>query len=463
MFHWVYAHAPIRRKFDVIIAAHVAIVAIVAATIVLVADPIVHSAIAVTGLLATVLVGLVSKWIVCTPYTETVRRMETLAAGDFDSPVRHTDHQDCVGRMTRAMAVFADNMRKVQSSGREMNLVVEELSAALNQIQQGNLGYRIEQHFGGGYDGLREAFNHTLTELASTLNGVSSSATHVHTGSAEIRAASDDLSQRTEQQAASLQETTAAMKQVTATVQDTARNATAVNVLVTDAHREAIEGGEVVSRAVEAMSQIEKSASEISQIINVIDGIAFQTNLLALNAGVEAARAGDAGKGFAVVANEVRALAQRSAEAAKDIKGLIGTSSEQVDGGVALVRETGVRLEQIVGRVAEINTAIQSIAQSAETQAANLQQVSSAVVDMDKVTQQNAAMVEQSTAAARSLAGEADALTALVARFRTAEEQVRAPARPDVRAARKAPRPAPIMRGNLALKVTTDEQDWTEF
>lgn len=463
MFHWVYAHAPIRRKFDVINTAHIAIVAVIAATVVLDADPIVHAAIAVGGLLATVALGFVAKWVVCTPYVETVGRMEMLAAGDLESPVRYTDHRDCVGRMTKAMAVFADSMAKVQSTGSEMNVVVQELSAGLDQLQQGNLAYRIEQRFGEAYDGLRGAFNRTLAELGSTLNRVSSSATHVHTGSAEIRAASDDLSQRTEQQAASLQETTAAMKQVTATVQDTARNATAVNVLVSDAHREATEGGHVVSRAVEAMSQIEKSAGEISQIINVIDGIAFQTNLLALNAGVEAARAGDAGKGFAVVANEVRALAQRSAEAAKDIKGLIGTSSEQVGGGVALVRETGVRLEQIVGRVAEINTAIQAIAHSAETQAANLQQVSSAVVDMDKVTQQNAAMVEESTAAARSLAGEADALSELVARFRTAEDEPRTAARPELRAARSAPRRAPAVRGNLALKAEPDDQDWTEF
>jgi methyl-accepting chemotaxis protein len=216
------------------------------------------------------------------------------------------------------------------------------------------------------------------------------------------------------------------------------------------------------------MGAIEKSAQEITQIINVIDGIAFQTNLLALNAGVEAARAGDAGKGFAVVANEVRALAQRSAEAAKDIKELITTSAQQVGSGVSLVGETGTLLEKIVARVGDISGLVTTIAQSAEVQATNLQQVNGSVGDMDKMTQQNAAMVEQSTAAARSLAGEAEELTKLVSRFRTGGEdavggRATAPKRPMAAApapARKASMPA--VRGNLALKPAEDD-DWNEF
>lgn len=247
-------------------------------------------------------------------------------------------------------------------------------------------------------------------------------------------------------------------------VKETATSAAQVTTAITDAHREASEGGRVVEQAVDAMGAIERSAQEITQIINVIDGIAFQTNLLALNAGVEAARAGDAGKGFAVVANEVRALAQRSAEAAKDIKALIMTSGQQVEQGVNLVGETGSMLNRIVVRVGEISALISSISESTEIQAAGLQQVNSAVGDMDKVTQQNAAMVEESTAAARSLASEADELANLVARFvldgESAAEGL------ETRAAIVEPMSArvsagPVVRGNLALAA--DEDDWSEF
>jgi methyl-accepting chemotaxis protein len=212
-----------------------------------------------------------------------------------------------------------------------------------------------------------------------------------------------------------------------------------------------------------AMAGIEQSAQEISQIINVIDSISFQTNLLALNAGVEAARAGDAGKGFAVVANEVRALAQRSADAAKDIKVLITASAQQVSGGVALVGETGTLLETIVGRVGEINERIGEIASSTKNQAVNLQQVNSAVGDMDRMTQQNAAMVEESTAAARSLADEANELSGLVGQFRTGAQSGSTIAFPAANARRKSA-PAPARRGNLALKAPPPSgDDWTEF
>lgn len=253
------------------------------------------------------------------------------------------------------------------------------------------------------------------------------------------------------------------MNQVTSMVRETAKGAAEVNRSIDEAHREASEGGAVVKRAVGAMGAIEKSASEITQIINVIDGIAFQTNLLALNAGVEAARAGDAGKGFAVVANEVRALAQRSADAAKDIKALITTSAEQVGAGVALVGETGTLLDRIVTRVGAISGMITTIAESAETQATNLQQVNGAVGEMDKMTQQNAAMVEESTAAARSLAGEAEALADVVARFKLGGE---APARRAVAPTRLAPKRkarGPMVSGNLALKSDDGDDDWSEF
>jgi len=351
--------------------------------------------------------------------------------------------------------------------------VVHALGAGLEAIASGDMTYQITQAFPAQYDGLRMTFNSTVEGLERSLSHVASSAQSVHAGSTEIRAASEDLSRRTEQQAASLEETTAAMDQVTGMVGDTARGAAEVRGSISAAQKDATEGGQVVNQAVSAMDAIEKSSQEISQIITVIDGIAFQTNLLALNAGVEAARAGDAGKGFAVVANEVRALAQRSADAAKDIKSLITTSSQQVMNGVNLVGETGKMLDRIVTKISEVNALIADIANSTETQATNLKQVNSAVTDMDKMTQQNAAMVEESTAAARSLAAEADELAALVARFqlrsgarsmaRPAAVQSVSPPRPaPMSAPTSAPRRVPQSSGNLALSVDADE-DWNEF
>jgi len=345
------------------------------------------------------------------------------------------------------------------------NEVMGKLGEALAKLADGDLTQRVEgiMH---RFAPLQRDFNAAASALEELMTRVAASATNVHTGASEIRAASDDLAQRTEQQAASLEETAAAMRQVTGIVQDTARSAADVNQSIGEAHREASAGGDTVRQAVGAMGAIEKSAHEITQIIDVIDGIAFQTNLLALNAGVEAARAGDAGKGFAVVANEVRALAQRSADAAKGIKDLITTSAEQVSEGVLLVGQTGDVLTKIVDRVGGISTLITEIARSAEVQAANLQQVSSAVGDMDKMTQQNAAMVEQSTAAARSLANEADELSLLVSRF---QGSVTPPAPQQATQARRPASPQPARRskprsvGNLALKPQPQDDDWAEF
>src|SRR5690606_18841880 len=254
-------------------------------------------------------------------------------------------------------------------------------------------------------------------QLQDAMSVVVTNVSAIRSGSGEISQAADDLSRRTEQQAASLEETAAALDQITATVNRTAAGARQASDTVQAAKGDAETSGNVVRDAVSAMGAIEKSAQEITQIIGVIDEIAFQTNLLALNAGVEAARAGDAGRGFAVVASEVRALAQRSAEAAKEIKVLISASTSQVNSGVSLVGQTGEALQRIVSRVAEIDGLVSEIAASAQEQATGLQQVNTAVNQMDQVTQQNAAMVEQSTAASHSLAQEAEALAGSVARF----------------------------------------------
>lgn len=371
------------------------------------------------------------------------------------------------GAITAAMVVFRKSAQAKQLADDAQNRVVDELAIGLKELSAGNMEHRITQPFIEQYDGLRADFNTAATELHSVISQVVKAAESVNTGSSEISAASDDLASRTAQQAASLEETSAAMNQVASAVSGTARSAATASETVSVTHHEASEGGEIVRQAVTAMTNIEESAHKIAQIINVVDGIAFQTNLLALNAGVEAARAGDAGKGFAVVANEVRALAMRSAEAAKDIKELITMSNSQVERGVALVGKTGDMLERIVVKVAEINALVVEISGAAEAQANNLNQINGAVSSMDTMTQQNAAMVEESTAAARSLASEASQLSELVVHFNLGprvESWQRPRAVPQSsHAPKRAPIRVPMVSGNLALKPAPQNDAWTEF
>ncbi len=465
---WFYKYAPIRQKFNAITLLLGGIAAAVAFAVWrdqtargTLADPT-PTLVALGGLVVTVIVCLTAKKLICDPYVDTVVRMEALAAGDLHSEIRFTDHTDCVGRLTKAMAVFRDNAVTLQQSGVVLNLVVPEISKGLDHLKRGDLTYRIDVDFGAGHDHLREDFNDTIAELRTVLSRTAAVAGQVHGSAGEIRSASDDLAMRTEQQAASLEQSAAAMRDLTAIVATTAANAGEVSTRIGETHVAAVEGGSVVRQAVEAMGAIEKSAQEITQIINVIDGIAFQTNLLALNAGVEAARAGDAGKGFAVVANEVRALAQRSADAAKDIKALINASTAGVADGVVLVRRTGDMLARIVDQVGGISTQINEISSAAKSQAARVEVVSTSVGEMDMMTQQNAGMVEQSAAAARSLATEATGLADLVSQFRTGDIADQAPVR--AIAARRS-RPLRAVRGNAAAKVAVgaDADDWAEF
>ena len=294
---------------------------------------------------------------------------------------------------------------------------VTEIGAGLSRLADRDLEHRIDKTFSPAFEKLRLDFNLSLEKLQSTLLQIAESANTIQSGTQEISSASDDLSRRTEQQAASLEETAAALDEITATVKKSAEGAGHAREVVARADEDAKKSALVVRQAVDAMDAIAKSAQQISQIIGVIDEIAFQTNLLALNAGVEAARAGDAGRGFAVVASEVRALAQRSAEAAKEIKGLISASTTQVDHGVKLVAETGKSLERIMTQVAEINDVVGDIAAGAKEQATGLDEVNTAINQMDQVTQQNAAMVEESTAASHSLSQETVQLSELVNQF----------------------------------------------
>lgn len=413
----------------------------------------------VVGLIAGGLVFLFRRAI--NPLGAVSDAMQRMAAGDTAVFVPGAGRNDEIGTMATAFEVFRTATRQQAEQEAKQGAVVSELAKALDALAQGDLTYRIVNPMAPEYERLRNAFNASISELGAIMGNVADTAASVHNGASEIRSASDDLALRTEQQATNLEEAAAAMNQVTAMVQGTAGSAADVSRSIGQTHRTATAGGTVVKRAVEAMGAIERSADEISQIINVIDAIAFQTNLLALNAGVEAARAGDAGKGFAVVANEVRALAQRSADAAKDIKALINASAGKVADGFALVGETGTLLDAIVTGVGEINALVTGIAGSADTQATNLLHVNSSVSDMDKMTQQNAAMVEQATAAARTLAGEAATLSQLVSRFKVGTNQD-APVSP--RASGKAgARRAVRTVGNLALKPEETDDHWAEF
>jgi methyl-accepting chemotaxis protein len=415
--------------------------------------------------------------------------MGRLTAGEIDAKVEGQERRDEVGAMARAVQVFKDNAVALRDAdadkerlageaeatrrehdtanaarAEEQGFVVKELAARLSRLAEGDLTARLAG-FSGEYKTLETDFNAAVERLQGAMQAISAKTVSMRGGTDEISHAADDLSRRTEQQAASLEETAAALDEITATVRKTSEGANHARSVVSTAKSDAERSGTVVRDAVAAMSEIEKSSGQISQIIGVIDEIAFQTNLLALNAGVEAARAGEAGRGFAVVASEVRALAQRSAQAAKEIKALIQASSAQVSSGVELVGETGKALDRIAAQVTEINGIVGEIAASAAEQSTGLAEVNTAVNQMDQVTQQNAAMVEQTTAASHSLANEAGELGTLVGRFKLGGTSA---------TSAPAPRPAPTRtalktvggRGVSAQRKpepAAQEESWEEF
>ncbi|TWD48253.1 methyl-accepting chemotaxis sensory transducer with Cache sensor [Agrobacterium vitis] len=399
-------------------------------------------------IIALVMIYGVSILVVRRPLADVVANVETMAGGNYETPVSGTERSDEFGALALALDKFRHDLahgRTVQaeqealrasvesqreqqaalenSKAEDLRHFVQQVQAGFDGLAAGDLTVRMTQNVAPEFESIRQNFNTSVAALEEAMGSVVITVGTIRSGLSEISQASNDLARRTEQQAASLEETIAALGDVSRGVNGTAEGAGRAQHAVAAARDNAAKGGDIVARAVEAMTAIQGSSEKIGNIIGVIDEIAFQTNLLALNAGVEAARAGEAGKGFAVVAQEVRELAQRSANAAKEIKTLISTSSAQVDTGVGLVTASGESLKEIVDQVVAMSTTITDIANAAREQATSLREVTAAGDQMDKVTQQNAAMVEQTTAAAQSLTQETENLAHMVQRFRTSTGQ----------------------------------------
>lgn len=447
--------------------------------------------------LASLTLSILTGRAVARPVAGMTRAMTALAGGKLDVAVPAQHNRDELGEMAKAVIVFRDaavdklrmegeaekarahaedERRRAQEEAiaTERALVSESIGAGMTKLAAKDLTFRLSNALPEAHANLQRDFNHAMEQLEAAMQAVAGSGNTIASNTREIMSSADDLSQRTDQQATSLEQTAAALDEITAAGRKAADGASQAREVVSAATADAEKTGVIVRRAVEAMADIEKSALQISQIIGVIEEIAFQTNLLALNAGVEAARAGEAGRGFAVVASEVRALAQRSASAAKEIKALISKSSGQVEEGVTLVAETGQALARILVQVSDINKVVIEIASGAQDQAAGLGKVNTALNEMDHGTQQNAKMVQETTAASHALAHETAQLAELIAQFQVgtaAATPVASRAPVDIRSARRTPRrpavgkPAPTrkMIATVAKPDLDAEPEWSRF
>ncbi len=405
------------------------------------------------------------------PLARITDAMKDMAGGALDRDIPGRELSDEMGEIARALEGIKRGVEERtriegERSAKAQELVVETLASSLGALKAGKLDCAITTRFPEEYERLRADFNDTVASLGEVMQDMAQAADSVRSGSSEIASAANDLSRRTEGQAAALEESAASVRQLTTSVTETARIADEARTNARETELEAQQSGEVMVAAVNAMEVIARSSQRMQEIVSLIDGIAFQTNLLALNAGVEAARAGDAGKGFAVVATEVRSLAERSAEAAKEITGIIKTSGHEVSNGVELMHKTRAALDGIVTRTTSIAGMIGAIADAANEQAAAIRQVDTVVTDMDKVTQQNAALVEESTAASRGLADESNRLGALVGRFEfsgKASAVVALRAAPPKAKPATAPRQTAKLAVNAPAPVPAGDNDWSEF
>jgi methyl-accepting chemotaxis protein len=398
-------------------------------------------------LIALALIGkLICAYLVVRSVVKPINRlkdsMRDIAEEKVDMDIADTERRDEIGGMAQTLVVLRDSVRErielrdreaqqqanlngerernelnLRTSSERQNHAINALGSALERLAEGDLTVQIGV-IGSEYEKLRDDFNRAVESLGGVIAAINQTSDIVTSSAGNISEATNNLSKRTEQQAAALEETAAALDEITATVRTAAERANEARQMVAETKSSANRSGEIVRSAVDAMGRIEGSSQKISQIISVIDEIAFQTNLLALNAGVEAARAGEAGRGFAVVAQEVRELAQRSANAAKEIKTLISASAAEVDTGVGLVRSTGEALIEIEALVNRVNESVNTIATAAKEQATGLAEINTSVNHMDQMTQQNAAMVEETSAAGQSLAEESYNLRQLLSRLK---------------------------------------------
>jgi methyl-accepting chemotaxis protein len=459
-------------------------------------------------------IALLTARSVTRPIGGIVKEIEKLSAGNHDLNIPGVDRKDEIGLMARSVLTFRDaamekarleseaaDQRRLGEEERHRNSdvqataaqvqarMMEAVGSGLSRLAGGDLTVRLTDGFTDESRQIKDDFNIAIARLQGAIGEIATTTREVSNAAAEISTSTTDLSQRTEEQAASLEETSASMEQISATVKQNAENAQQANQFAVGTREVADRGGEVVAEAVKAMSRIEESSRKISDIIGVIDEIARQTNLLALNAAVEAARAGEAGRGFAVVASEVRSLAQRSSQAAKDIKDLINNSSGQVQEGVELVNRAGTSLNEILASIKKVADIVSDIASASAEQATGLEQVGKALTQMDEVTQQNSALVEENAATAKTLEQQAYAMDQRVAFFRidgnaaVAQPHVETKVAPKAAAAPRAPAAAPkrptvvkraaaaangsgrpVRRMQTALATAiNDDPEWKEF
>ncbi|WP_283195382.1 methyl-accepting chemotaxis protein [Rhizobium sp. AN80A] len=395
------------------------------------------------GILLSVVGGIALVLTLQRPIGQITSAMRRIADGALDTSISGEQRHDEIGDMARALGIFKENaISKIRieeqsdeeraaseherqrndaekrEMDRQIEFAVNALASGLERMSQGDISTTIDTPFIGRLERLRQDFNGSMMRLQATMSQIRDNVEMIQGNGNQMAQSAEDLAKRTENQAASLEETAAAVDQITVTVRSSAERAKEADQVVRQAKRSADDSATVVSNAIDAMGRIEEASHQIEQIIGVIDEIAFQTNLLALNAGIEAARAGEAGKGFAVVAMEVRELAQRSAAAAQEIKGLINKSTNEVNSGSQFVQQTGTVLAKISTQIVAISEHVEVIARASHDQSGALQEVNTTVNQMDQMTQQNAAMVEETTAASRELANEADALLQLVRQFK---------------------------------------------
>lgn len=460
---WFEATAPIRLKMQVAFGCMVSLM-VLNAIVSAFGPSWITLAIQVGVIGAAIMLAMRFRRAVCDPYVNTVVRMEGLAAGDLSSPIAYNDYKDCVGRMTNAMQTFRNTAVEQQKHAAEQAEVVSLFGRHLAQLTAGNLTAQIEQDLPAGYAGLKSDFNAALESLRLLIGSVASSADAIRTGSGEIAQASEDLARRTEANAASLEQTSAAVTQMDGRLKATAEAASRTVVRADGAISTVEEGRSVADEAVQAMARVADGAKGIDSVIEGLDKIAFQTRVLAMNAAVEASRAGEAGRGFAVVADLVSALAMRSEEEAARARGQLTATQTDIVAAVDMVQKVDGALANISGGVAEVHTLLGQIASDNQAQSVAISEISVAIGTMDQSTQQNAAMVEETSAAARNLSGEVATLADQAAKFdvgESAKKAIRSPAQSKSGARsqyRSSIKPLPA---STSPEATT--ADWSSF